>query len=280
MVRSPKMRAREGSSMIAGALAFAALATLAACVDTQDLSGGVTDAAACDGTTCADAAQPPPAPDAASDAGGGSDAADAGPTPIFCDGFERADVLGDWDSKDVEGAATLSIDNGTAGSGGKSLRIDLAGRDAGGSAGFLTRSFPLASGTTALTTRLSLRIDALPDSETHGPGLALGTSPLVYLTLLPTGARLAEQSADLGSYADEPFSGLTPGVWHTVVLRIDGATKPPQFAIDVDGSQRYAGPLLDDAAPVSPARPLVGFTYASAGAPFSMWLDDFCLYAE
>ena len=269
----------NGRTVVATACALCAACSLF--LDTGDFSG---ESAPLDG-----GAETSAPPDASPEAGGERDAAqeanaaEAGPVPSpdggFCDSFERTTVVGPWGAlTDPMKGCTLSIDGTVANEGTSSLKLSLAEKNVDDCPVFLGRNFDNAS-PAKISVSFDLRVSAVVSREVQIASFTV-TAPdrALYLYLGGGALRVAEQefgtNAAFSSYA---VSGVDPGGWHRVELTYEIATKHVQAKYD-DIIR------LDRATSISYAATgffiNIGTQFIRAGAPGTVWFDDYRFVAE
>jgi hypothetical protein len=221
--------------------------------------------------------EPPPAAPV-SDAGGTADvvAVEGGAAGncdgfLFCDDFERADLLGPWDQIESYGDAgiVLSIDPARAASPSRSLRVDVSGAAEGGAT--LVRSIPPA--TRRFEIEFSLLIDEVVGDNVHPVSLAFNDSTWAFFIVDTGGISLVEQIADRDA-------GTKPYRAQFVGPPTYGAFERMTFVVDLDAARiemrRASGAITTLSLELGHGNMrqiAVGADFAFA-SPSRHWIDD------
>jgi hypothetical protein len=232
-----------------------------------------------DGGTASDAANVEDMGSSISDVRDGGTAC---PDGAFCDSFERttADIKGLWNGVAQENGGTLTIDPAKVGALGSSLHITLA--DTANPRALLNRVLKTQQ---AATITFWLRVDAPPTRNVHLVAFAptTGSTPYVFLRLKQGGLFFVEQDLDLSIDNEYPCP-MTPGQWARYELGLrpapvdagtDAAGSKPHAKLSREGTTCVDRDLTITVAAID--RLLFGVTYAPAGAPYELWLDEVVL---
>lgn len=247
---------------------FLGLGATSACsllVSTSDLSSGADGGG-------------PPAADAESD--GAADVLDGGAPAdvdasddaawcpsgaIFCDDFERTNVLGAWDRllAKESGSTALAFDTPF----GNALHVRLPGGAAWGQA-TLVRD-PREEIVERLSYRSRVRITKLPSTGNVNLSEVFlyrdtGNRSSVFVLLQSAGVRLFEQdcTSSCSSRTHPRIEEFTVDEWHDVTLRLRLDTEPANIELELDGAVVHSSPSVTNIRPGTLAV-AAGFNYSS-----------------
>jgi hypothetical protein len=159
------------------------------------------------------------------------------PDAIFCDDFERDDVLGAWTSSTQSGG-TLAIATGTPT--GRALTARVTAAEAEATVALTKQTTATVSSSAVM--RMRIRIASTPTlggvHATHLTFTTASRSTTVFPYVFSSGLSVAElvcvgASCQYNQIAPVAFA---PGVWHDVTLNVDFTASPARYQLDLDGT--------------------------------------------